>query len=156
MLAELTADGLELFDLEDDVGAFTVALPRVRVIPIERFDPWTLLSSGLSAGARCGRRAAAAMAPAGARLSPRDRARAAPPSARSVATQQPPATATTGAKLATVSSTGIPPMWAMTVMSVETAAAPRNWSLRRRPPRSLGSRRRSPGARRRAACEAAA
>jgi len=43
VLGELTADGLELFDLEDDVGAFTVALPRVRVIPIERFDPWTLL-----------------------------------------------------------------------------------------------------------------
>lgn len=42
-LADLTGDGLELFDLEDDVGAFTVALPRVRVIPIERFDPWTLL-----------------------------------------------------------------------------------------------------------------
>ncbi len=36
-------DGLELFDLEDDVGAFTVALPRVRIIPIDRFDPWTLL-----------------------------------------------------------------------------------------------------------------
>jgi uncharacterized protein len=36
-------DGVELYDLEDDVGAFTVALPRVRVIPIERFDPWTLL-----------------------------------------------------------------------------------------------------------------
>lgn len=42
-LADLTGDGLELFDLEDDVGAFTVALPRIRVIPIERFDPWTLL-----------------------------------------------------------------------------------------------------------------
>jgi uncharacterized protein len=42
-LSELTTEGLELFDLEDDVGAFTVALPRVRVIPIERFDPWTLL-----------------------------------------------------------------------------------------------------------------
>jgi putative heme uptake system protein len=42
-LAELTRNGLELFDLEDDVGAFTVALPRVRVIPIEQFDPWTLL-----------------------------------------------------------------------------------------------------------------
>jgi putative heme uptake system protein len=42
-LQELTEDGLELFDLEDDVGAFTVALPRIRVIPIERFDPWTLL-----------------------------------------------------------------------------------------------------------------
>ena len=36
-------DGLEVYDLEDDVGAFTVALPRVRVIPIERFDPWALL-----------------------------------------------------------------------------------------------------------------
>ena len=42
-LQELTAEGLELFDLEDDVGAFTVALPRLRVIPIERFDPWSLL-----------------------------------------------------------------------------------------------------------------
>ncbi len=42
-LAELQGDGLELFDLEDDVGAFTVALPRIRVIPIERFDPWALL-----------------------------------------------------------------------------------------------------------------
>lgn len=42
-LQELTDDGLELFDLEDDVKAFTVALPRIRVIPIERFDPWTLL-----------------------------------------------------------------------------------------------------------------
>jgi uncharacterized protein len=42
-LADLAADGLELLDLEDDVGAFTVALPRVRVIPIDRFDPWTLL-----------------------------------------------------------------------------------------------------------------
>jgi uncharacterized protein len=39
-LAELA---LPLYDLEDDVGAFTVALPRVRVIPIDRFDPWTLL-----------------------------------------------------------------------------------------------------------------
>jgi uncharacterized protein len=41
--SELMGDGLELYDLEDDVGAFTVPLPRVRVIPIERFDPWTLL-----------------------------------------------------------------------------------------------------------------
>ena len=37
-------ENLELFDLEDDVGAFTVALPRIRVIPIDRFDPWTLLN----------------------------------------------------------------------------------------------------------------
>jgi uncharacterized protein len=43
VLAELTSEGLELYDIEDDVGAFTVSLPRVRVIPIERFDPWTLL-----------------------------------------------------------------------------------------------------------------
>jgi uncharacterized protein len=42
-LADLTGAGLELYDLEDDVEAFTVALPRMRVIPIERFDPWTLL-----------------------------------------------------------------------------------------------------------------
>jgi len=42
-LHELTGEGLHLFDLEDDVGAFTVELPRVRVIPIERFDPWSLL-----------------------------------------------------------------------------------------------------------------
>ena len=42
-LTDLTAGGLEIYDLEDDVGAFTVALPRVRVIPIEHFDPWTLL-----------------------------------------------------------------------------------------------------------------
>jgi uncharacterized protein len=42
-LTELVADGLQLFDLEDDIGAFTVALPRVRVIPIDAFDPWTLL-----------------------------------------------------------------------------------------------------------------
>jgi putative heme uptake system protein len=42
-LAQLVSEGLEIHDLEDDVGAFTVALPRVRVIPIERFDPWPLL-----------------------------------------------------------------------------------------------------------------
>ena len=42
-LSELAAQGLEIHDLEDDVGAFTVALPRIRVIPIERFDPWALL-----------------------------------------------------------------------------------------------------------------
>jgi uncharacterized protein len=44
VLADLATGGLELFDLEDDVGAFTVALPRIRVIPIDSFDPWTLLS----------------------------------------------------------------------------------------------------------------
>jgi uncharacterized protein len=43
-LQELTTAGLQLFDLEDDVGAFTVALPRLRVVAIEQFDPWTLLA----------------------------------------------------------------------------------------------------------------
>jgi uncharacterized protein len=43
-LNELVADGVELYDLEDDVGAFTVTLPRLRVIAIEDFDPWTLLA----------------------------------------------------------------------------------------------------------------
>jgi uncharacterized protein len=42
-LADLRSEGLEIYDLEDDVGAFTVTLPRTRVIPIERFDPRTLL-----------------------------------------------------------------------------------------------------------------
>ena len=42
-LIELATQGLEFHDLEYDVGAFTVALPRLRVIPIEQFDPWTLL-----------------------------------------------------------------------------------------------------------------
>jgi uncharacterized protein len=42
-LSDLRGEGLEVYDLEDDVGAFTVALPRVRVIPIEAFDPWALL-----------------------------------------------------------------------------------------------------------------
>jgi uncharacterized protein len=42
-LGDLAQEGLEFYDLEDDVGAFTVTLPRIRVIPIERFDPWTLL-----------------------------------------------------------------------------------------------------------------
>jgi uncharacterized protein len=31
--------GLQIFDLEGDVKAFNVALPRVRVIPIDQFDP---------------------------------------------------------------------------------------------------------------------
>jgi uncharacterized protein len=39
----LTTSGLELFDLEDQVGAFTSMLPRVRVIPIESFDPVVFL-----------------------------------------------------------------------------------------------------------------
>ncbi len=32
-------DGLEMFDLEDDVNAFTSPLPRVRIIALEDFDP---------------------------------------------------------------------------------------------------------------------
>ncbi len=39
----LVARGLEAFDLEHDVGAFNAPLPRVRVIPIEEFDPEALL-----------------------------------------------------------------------------------------------------------------
>ena len=31
--------GLRLYDLEDDARCFTVALPRVRIIPIASFDP---------------------------------------------------------------------------------------------------------------------
>lgn len=33
------ARGLRLYDLEDDVEAFTFVLPRTRVIPLESFDP---------------------------------------------------------------------------------------------------------------------
>jgi uncharacterized protein len=36
---ELSGLGLRLLDLEDDVAAFTSPLPRVRVIPLESFDP---------------------------------------------------------------------------------------------------------------------
>lgn len=37
---ELSAiPGIELFDLEYDAGVFDAPLPRVRVIPIEEFDP---------------------------------------------------------------------------------------------------------------------
>lgn len=38
-VAELSTRGIQIFDLEDDVGAFTSLLPRVRIIPIEEFDP---------------------------------------------------------------------------------------------------------------------
>lgn len=37
--AELTASGLSMFDLEDDVHCFKSVLPRVRIIPLESFDP---------------------------------------------------------------------------------------------------------------------
>ena len=39
----LTADGLEFFDLEYDVQAFNERLPRVRIIPIDEFDPTQFL-----------------------------------------------------------------------------------------------------------------
>lgn len=38
-LAALEARGLELADLEHDGGAFQYALPRLRIIPIEDFNP---------------------------------------------------------------------------------------------------------------------
>lgn len=37
--AELTERGLEAYDLEYDVAAFNAPLPRVRIIPIDEFDP---------------------------------------------------------------------------------------------------------------------
>ena len=36
---QLTSFGIPHFDLEDDIGAFNVPLPRVRIIPLEEFDP---------------------------------------------------------------------------------------------------------------------
>ncbi|MFC5727607.1 MULTISPECIES: NYN domain-containing protein [Nocardioides] len=39
----LTEQGLEIFDLEYDVRAFNERLPRVRIIPIEEFDPTQFL-----------------------------------------------------------------------------------------------------------------
>lgn len=39
----LGEDGLEFVDLEQDVDAFQVRLPRVSVIPIEEFDPVAFL-----------------------------------------------------------------------------------------------------------------
>ena len=41
--AELVDGGLETFDLEYDVGAFQERLPRVRIIPIDEFDPGQFL-----------------------------------------------------------------------------------------------------------------
>lgn len=38
-LAGLQERGLQLYDLEDHVNAFTTALPRVRIIPLDEFDP---------------------------------------------------------------------------------------------------------------------
>jgi uncharacterized protein len=41
--AALAAPELEMWDLEYDVKAFNISLPRVRVIPIEAFDPLDFL-----------------------------------------------------------------------------------------------------------------
>lgn len=41
--AALEGQGLLTFDLEYAVGAFTARLPRIRVIPIEEFDPLVYL-----------------------------------------------------------------------------------------------------------------
>jgi uncharacterized protein len=37
--SSLTALGVDVFDLESDVGAFNVQLPRLRIIPLAQFDP---------------------------------------------------------------------------------------------------------------------
>lgn len=41
--AALAERGLHFFDLEYDVGAFNTRLPRIRVIPIDEFDPLDFL-----------------------------------------------------------------------------------------------------------------
>lgn len=38
-LSEFTERGLEIHDLETDIGAFTAPLPRIRIIPLHEFDP---------------------------------------------------------------------------------------------------------------------
>lgn len=38
-LSKLADDGVEVVDLEYEVGAFNVHLPRLRIIPLEEFDP---------------------------------------------------------------------------------------------------------------------
>jgi uncharacterized protein len=41
--AELVDAGLEVFDLEDDADCFTRRLPRLRIIPLDEFDPAAFL-----------------------------------------------------------------------------------------------------------------
>ena len=41
--AQYEARGIEVHDLEDEVAAFNVPLPRVRIIPLDQFDPETFL-----------------------------------------------------------------------------------------------------------------
>lgn len=38
-LAALQEQGMSFYDLEDEVGAFTAILPRIRIIPLADFDP---------------------------------------------------------------------------------------------------------------------
>lgn len=40
---DLVDAGLEVFDLEDDAGSFTRRLPRLRIIPLDEFDPSAFL-----------------------------------------------------------------------------------------------------------------
>jgi uncharacterized protein len=40
---ELVARGLSILDLEHDAGVFTYRLPRLRIIPIEEYDPLQFL-----------------------------------------------------------------------------------------------------------------
>ena len=42
-LAGLEAHGLAIHDLEEDVNAFTSPLPRLRIIPLDEFDPLKFL-----------------------------------------------------------------------------------------------------------------
>jgi len=42
-LSQLIEHGLELWDLENDVQAFNVRLPRLRIIPLAEFDPLVFL-----------------------------------------------------------------------------------------------------------------
>ena len=42
-LAGLEGEGLTIYDLESDVKAFTIPLPRVCIIPLEDFDPLAFL-----------------------------------------------------------------------------------------------------------------
>jgi uncharacterized protein len=38
-LSSLASQGLQMYDLENDVAAFNVVLPRLRIIPLDEFDP---------------------------------------------------------------------------------------------------------------------
>lgn len=40
---ELRPQGLEVFDIEVDAGSFDIPLPRIRIIPLDEFDPVAFL-----------------------------------------------------------------------------------------------------------------